>query len=102
MVKGLRLGGLKEALALVAEGKADPEEFKVSYCFGYIRFRVGTLISCSCDSYTVPGSGHLVKNISTCTSWVSYLGKGALYTNFGVTAPEFLIVRPLKNLIPIK
>lgn len=29
VVKGLRLGGLKEALALVAQGKAKPEEFKV-------------------------------------------------------------------------
>lgn len=29
MVKGLRLGGLKEALDLVAKGDADPEEFKV-------------------------------------------------------------------------
>lgn len=28
-MKGLRLGGLEEALALIAEGKADPEEFKV-------------------------------------------------------------------------
>lgn len=30
VVKGLRLGGLKEALDLVAKGGADPEEFKVS------------------------------------------------------------------------
>ncbi|CAM9200549.1 unnamed protein product [Ectocarpus fasciculatus] len=28
VVKGLRLGGLKEALALVAQGRAQPEEFK--------------------------------------------------------------------------
>lgn len=29
VLKGLRLGGLQEALALVAKGEAQPEEFKV-------------------------------------------------------------------------
>lgn len=30
VVKGLRLGGLKEALDLIAKGEAKAEEFKVS------------------------------------------------------------------------
>lgn len=33
VINGLRIGGLREALSLVAEGKASPDEFKVGLPF---------------------------------------------------------------------
>ena len=36
-------------------------------------------------------TGHQIINPKTDPRWVSYLGEGALYTNFGVSATEFLI-----------
>lgn len=37
------------------------------------------------------GAGHLLIIINTDPGWVHYSGDGALYTNFSMTTPDFII-----------